>query len=910
MNNISNTEEIKENHGFKMIISKTEPPTETQSSITRESLIDQALDISKKIIFITAPAGCGKSLFMKQLYQHAVNDKYNVAWLTLDKRDNDLKRFLMYLNAMVQRLLPNHLISTPNIKNAGPGQYFIYKSDANNLIDTIASTPSPFYFFIDDVECIESPEVLQVIQDLLENLLEGQKIIIGSRGSNKLSSKTFETSGKLLKIGADNLRFTTQEVKDFFCVKESIKLSDDDISAIVRKTQGWAAAIRLTLLMLKTQKDHSKWIRHLSGQNTSIAAYLAENVLIGLEDNIRRFLIYTSVLEQPNSDICDFILDINDSIKILSDLFDKNLFISKLSPSLKSGLNTYKLHSLFREFLYEELKKINPSIITELNKKAAIWYAKNNLFRLATEHALSSNDINLTINIMDESIMNLVETGQLETSARWIDCIPNDQVLTRTNFQRAKAYTMIALHRYSDAEDALTQCKLISDSKNENLPIELTIQLSLLHEFSDRHNLTESDIKVFQGNITKENSILYGIAHNIIAYHQIAKNKLSEARETLALAKLGSDNDNTRTWSNTYTLCFEGLIDLIHGNIRGATARFDIAKSKATGASLGVANAFLSRVLYEKGDYVSASILLSEYLNIIRDTADIDTIIMAYRTASRLAFLEGNDHHVEILLSDLSDIGDSRGVVRPKASAWLEKSRYSIIRGDFESARRYLKLAENPKLWEQHQGFNLYANEFEDPQISRIRLNLVMGNTDTIIPEIENLLEKSITEGRIFRGVHLKNLLSQAYFLNGKTKKSAFIFEENINFCYKNTILQTILDEPWQLKELIDNYLLINNKKTSASKEYITKLQCKISLLTRYPGTFVQSTNPHINPLSKREMGIIKLVADGRANKEIAKLLCISENTVESHLKRINQKLETSNRTQAVSCAREIGILN
>jgi LuxR family transcriptional regulator, maltose regulon positive regulatory protein len=888
----------------RLLMGKLTVPVYTHDATVRYRLIEQMKQSDKRVTVVIAPAGFGKSMVLSQLYQSAEHEKIPAGWLTLDQRDNDLGRFLVYLNQAASRLLPFEILPPPNIELSGPGQYFGIKNSITSLISKIAGAPNPFYLFIDELEHIQNPEVLDIIQELIDYLPRDKKLIIGSRNIKGLSLSSLELSGQLLRIETSKLRFDAEEARTLFKKQQKPELSEKDIDLVLSRTQGWAAGIRLVLLSLKDKQEPSVWLESLSGSSENIARYLAENVLSKLSEQARTFLINTSILEQLNSDLCNSILERNDSDELLASFEQSNLFLSRISQPLEPGLISYRFHSLFKDFLFQELQRRNPSIILDLNRKAAHWFHNRKRFRLAVEHALCSEDSQLAADMMNECIMGLISVAQMETVAKWVDEIPEALCRQKINIQKAKAYAMISLHRYAEAEDALKTYRELSENSGEDVTQEVLVQLALLHEFSDRHDLTNEEIKQFR-NLEVDDPLLASIACNISAYHHIAHNHFEEALASLSIAQKIYKDSESQTWPKSYSYCFEGLIELIHGNLESATILFKTAQRGAQGAARSIASGFISRSLYEEDNVEEALNLIQEHIKTLRDTADIDSIIMSYRLAARCEFMKADHHKTDILLSELGNIGDRRGAIRIKASAWLEKCRFSLLKGDIESAHRYLTLGTNKEIWAVHSGFHLFANEIEDCQTANIRMSIITGHAESTLQQLKELIDSASTNKRLYRRTHLQNLLAQALFISGHHTESLQLLKNILQFCEPHGLVRLLADEPWYLADMLN---ISEPSLCHISKPYLQKLFCAIQRNNTDKIDSIKSQTFQ-NPLTPRETNLIKLVSDGRANKEIARLLEISENTVETHLRRINQKLETSNRTQAVSKARDIGVI-
>lgn len=895
-----------QNRKYNLLKSKFYKPRQTSDSIIRRKLCEKIILSNCSVALITAPAGFGKSVFMGQLYEYAIESKLNAIWLTIDSRDNDISRFLSYIYEAFSVLLSNTDISLFNNKNSGIKDYFSIQNEVISLIDAITSSDTPFIFFIDDLEAISNPEILNILQDLIESLQENQRIFIGTRSIHQLSLKKLELNGSLFKVGPDNLRFSLAETKDFIVERQGIDIDDEHVDIIHKKTQGWIAGLRLVALSLEGRRNCNDWIDRLSGQDTDIAEYLSENVLSQLPQTAREFLIRSSIFDTMNSDLCDFVLKRSDSHDILYSFEKSNLFITKIPSAWDDSLYAYRLHSLFRDFLLQELKKLDPEMVSVLHKRAAVRFKKKQRFSLAVEHALQSNDYRFAASMMNKCISYEIEVAQIDTVLRWLDAIPQEITNNYINIQRSRAFVMTSFHRYQDAEDALLNCRRLVKAKGATETQDEIIQFAWLHEFMDRHDLAIAEIKSISEDCKLQAPLLKVVAYNIIAYHHMALSQFDEAIAALSIAKKMNDSlPDSTSLAITYAHCFEGWISLIQGDADAALAKFEYSRELSEGIAHAISSVCLAQAYYEVDDRLGACSLINQRLKLIRDTADIDTIIIAYRLAARSAYHVGDMHSVEDLLSQLGDIGDIRGVSRPKAAAWLEKTRIRLLKGDFESAKRYLELGTKSDTWKSNSEFNLFANELENPATANIRLQLLTGQSREAIPLLEMLIDTATRKGRLMKRTHLQLLLAQALWASGNTETALDIFKSVLIFCQSSGFLRIIVDEPWYLQELID-HLDISDK--SVSEIYFQRLKNSTKPLPYRTSALIETQSVQ-NPLTKRENTLILLVGDGRSNKEIANLLGISENTVESHLKKINQKLGTRKRTEAVKKAREMGIM-
>lgn len=878
----------------RLIPGKLAAPLQSGDAIRRERLVAAVLDAPQALVAVVAPAGFGKTTLLAQLHEACAAAGHPLAWLTLDARDNDPRRFVTYLRAVISRftVVPEAVTIAP-----GPGHYFGLGAEAASLLDALAAA-GPCTLFLDEVEKVDAPEVLRLLQELFDAVQDGQRLVIGARSLNSFALSAQRLRGRLLHIEAQKLRFDADETRSFFATYPGRALETGEIAQVHARTEGWPAAIRLVALALSGQRDPARWLAALSGRTESIATYLAENVLYGLPPDAARFLVYSSVLEPLNGELCDAVLGRDDGAALLAGFARGNLF---LTPFAADTTPSFRFHALFRDFLQAELARLDPEAIPGLHRRAAAWYRTRRRYAPAVEHALAAGDATLAAGIMAECALDFVAIGQVETVAGWLDALSPATIAAQPELQRPRAYAMIALHRYAEAEDALVHCRRGACGGSA---LEVTILLALMHEFADRHDLARAEIAEYTPLIDSRKDMLNGIARNIMAYHAISRGAFGEAALLLAAAK-SAPQGHPDGWADTYAACFEGLIDLAQADPRSALARADAAAARAGGVGAAIAAVYRAQALYELDDDVGAWSLLEEQLSLIRAATDLDTAIICYRTAARAAFLAGSETHVELLLTELAELGDARGAPRPRAAAWLEKSRFALLRGDPEAARRHLDLGANPRLWSVHAGFELTAHDPEQPEVASLRLDLAAGAAERAIAPLRALVERAERGGRRLRRLFLQNLLAQAYDAAGQRPLALRTLEQALAAAAPCGVLRVFADEPWSLAGLLEEIAARPGRIDSA---FLRRLGGAVAKLDRRRVALAASRASRAL-LSPRETAILRLVADGRTNKEIARLLGVTDNTVETHLRRVNQKLETHTRIQAIARAREIGLL-
>lgn len=897
---MTNTEASERISGEKLWIGKLAPPELPTDAVPRTRIVEELSRCDVPIVLVVAPAGFGKTSLMRQAFDDCLAFGTPVAWLTLNRRDNDLRRFLNYLSATLSPFIT--FPDRPSLAASNPGVvYGATRDEAAPILDAITLSSVGFTLFIDEFECLTSPEVVRTIQELVLALNPGQRVIIGSRSMKLMPLTSLSLQGRVKKILADHLRFDDDETAQFFSRQSCLSLSEQDISLVKRRVEGWPAGLRLVSLALPRISEPTAWLEDLSGRMDGFADYLAENVLAHLGEKEQDFILRASALDRLSGSLCDSVLERSDSAQILSELYRANLFLTPVG----NGSEWFGFHPLFHEFLYDHLKRTAPAAIARLHRRAALWYLGEQRFPPAVDYALVSGDHDLAVTIIEQCAMDFVAASQLDTVASWLDQIPSAVIENKERIQNARAYAMTSLHRFDDARDALTRLRCIAAAEGRTVPPQVDLQMALINEWTDRNELTEAELAKAENRISADDGLQFGICQNIKANLAIMAGRFDAARQAVSSAKSAYQRAQLGRWSFTYTLCFEGVIDMIQGNARDATQRFETAWRDADGVGRELAGCYLADALYERDDLIRAGGLAEENMRSIRTSGSPDAIIVGFRAAARAAFLLGRKEFAESTLTELGDIGDMLSVPRLKVAAWLEKSRLALFSGDSEAAARYVRLAVSNQKWKIPELTVRYPLEIEDPDIAAIRLDLIMGKAGDAASRLETAIRGADQTTRGWRKLRLKVLLAQAYACMRKRGPALRLIEDALLAGGRNDFVRVFADEPWFLPDLIEE---VASRAPHISRRYMERIQAATRLIEfRQDEIVLEKVNVEFLTVKERE--IMYLVAEGRSNKEIARQLAITDNTVETHLRNINQKLGTKKRTEAVAKLRELGIL-
>lgn len=402
-----------------------------------------------------------------------------------------------------------------------------------------------------------------------------------------------------------------------------------------------------------------------------------------------------------------------------------------------------------------------------------------------------------------------------------------------------------------------------------------------------------------------------------LATLKVAANQFDDAIEILERSKISSATDR-KEFSVAYTQCIEGLVDLAQNRLRQAMAHFRVVISDTEShfdrrsITKSIAAIHLAEVLYEIGQTEEAERLLALYMAVVREYGPPDAVIIGYVVEARIAYNRGDVDRAFLRLSELEHLGLSCNLPRLIASAQLERARVAILTDNQLLAEKHLERASYPKAWESLQGLIMSANDIETLQLCRFRIQLCGSVKDDFIQEIKTAIKTAVAQRRLRRALKLNILLSKAQRISGHSRLSMRTLHSALESAAQNGQIRVFLDEGPSIVELIREFALArqNSSDSSLSSElsdFIKKILSTAGINIDQPDdTLIAASHVALSP---REAQILELLSLGLSNIKIAESIFVSETTVRAHLRKINVKLGASNRTQAVSIARRLGLI-
>jgi len=901
--------------GAGTLAAKLRPPLPSPFQVERRALCDAICAASfVKLVLVRAPAGFGKTTALLQCRARLAAAGMPTAWLTFDRADNDVTRFLTSLAAALDQILPPQ----PLLQDSG--------EQALAMLDRVARHDAPFTLFLDDLEAIHNPAVASLLWQVIDNLPPGARLVAGTRWVPATGMGRLRARGELLEIEPAQLRFSAHETEAFLRRARGLTLPAAAVDLLHRRTEGWPTALWLASVALERRDQPEPFIAGFSGSHAAIADYLVEDVFSHLEPGVQDFLLRTSILDQLCGPLCDALFDnppAADSAAVLARLERANLFLMPMEGERygergvagDESLAWYRYHSLFSSFLRAQLARRMGAEVPRLHLAASRWYEAQGRPIPAIEHALAAGDLPQALQRLEAAADDLLAQGRVRLLTRWLDAVPPAVMAQWPKLQVAHAWAVSLTRGPANAIGLLE--KIPKDQTTAELRAHMLALRHLLLAMMDRPDAA----RAFARNELPPLPLGYpfpdGILASSMARQAAAQGDYREARRLLASARQavsGSDANFVKIFSES----IEGIIDLRQGHLQQALARFRIAASTMLPNRFGrtngnaMAGLLLAEGLYETGDSGAAERLLNVYLPLARDLGLADQIIYAHLVLARIAFERGDVDRAYEWLTELQNLGHHRGLARLVLGAQLERARLALQQGNRHAAAEALQQAADA-IGEASGGSSVVggpvsgvASETDDLVSARLRLALLTKPDAATCDALADEFSEAIGGGRMRRALKLRILLAMACHALGDAARARREMEEALRFGAAEGFVRIFADEGEPLRPLVAEACASLREALPAA--YVERLLAACGVAPGREASRPTLPGP-IEPLTPKEQKVLQLLAEGFSNQAMGQRLFVSETTVRTHLRNINAKLRASNRTQAVAIARQMGLL-
>jgi LuxR family maltose regulon positive regulatory protein len=866
-------------------------PASQPGQLERSALLSQ-LDQREgvRLVLISASPGYGKTTLLQQHRERCLGQDRRVLWCNLDALDNDPQRLCQVLISGLRDIGLINAGDSPPVEPAHLEHW---------LLEHIAASHEAFTLLVDEFEVIDQPAALEFFQRLLKALPPEATLVIASRTTPQINLGRLRVRGELQEIDTEALRLSLEETTSYILQKRQLPLDSTEINSLHERTEGWISGIYLATLSLQRHGDPAAFIGSFNGASPALAEYFAEDVLARQTPQCQQFLLQTSVLSRFCPALCDAVCERDDSQAMIELLERNNLFVIATDDQRQ----WFRYHPLFADFLLYTLRQ-HPDKFEQQHQKASAWYFANERPVEALEHLFTAHAVDDAATQLVLHIDELVENGHASLLMRWLSRIPIEIRDLHPRLGIAYAWALLHARRHKDALQVL-ESPALAGEHHYVLPLLLLI--------GDRVGEALAAATEMLLQLGPQDRLQYRITAFVEVCSLFYTGRYDEARRKLNSAGMREAQQES-TYLRDVTDALEAMLDLTQGQLDSALTRADTAMRRNRESLAGtppvgfpVLQTIHCVLLYETDAVDEAQRRLQELLPYAREHAAADSLISTFVLQARIAYLQGDRPAWMRYLADLDQLGRITGSNRILCSSWLERARIATLENRLDNADHAMRAAEQLNDWDQ-PGVVLSANDVDTPFIGRERLRIAEGE-DRVEP-LRQALKVALDRNQYRRALKLRLLLTLALDGMKLHREALEQLTQALRFASHVGFIRTFLDEGAPLAAVLERWSVTfhgQEESLGIREGFVAQLlPANRGVKRAEPG----SEEPAASSLSTRELQVVRMLALGYRNREIAEKMFLSELTVKSHLRKINSKLGAGGRTEAVSIARNQGLLD
>jgi len=890
-----------------------------------------------KLTLIAAPAGFGKTTLVSEWVAARTEDRglrtetvtsslspqssalsTRVAWLSLDEGDSDPTRFLAYLVAALQMIAPT--IGAGVVGVLQSPQPPPIEAILTALLNDITTVPDKFILVLDDYHVIDAKSVDTVLTFLLEHLPPQMHLVVTTREDPHLPLARLRVRGQLTELRAADLRFTPAEAAEFLSQVMDLDLSAEEVAALESRTEGWIAGLQLAALSMRGRDDIAQFVRAFAGDNRYIVDYLVDEVLQRQPAPVRRFLLQTAILDRLHGSLCDAVTGQERGQAQLEALERGNFFVVPLDDNR----HWFRYHHLFADVLAAHLRAEQPEQVSTLHRRASEWYEHNGSATDAIRHALAAEDFERAADLVELAVPAMRRSRQEATMLGWLKALPDELIHCRPVLSVHYAGALLAGGELKGVEDRLRDAERWLDMTADGRERHQARSANMVVVDEEEFRRLPGAIAIYRAG----QALALGDVPETVTYARRAlelvpeEDHLGRGAATALLGLAYWTSGDLETAHRTYA---EGMARVhkaghLSDAISGAIARADIRIAQG-------------RLHEAMRTYEQALQLATEQGEpVLRGTADL------YVGMSEL-HREQNDLHaaMQCLLSS-KELGERTGLPQNRSRWCVAMARIREAQGDLDGALDLLHEAERlymrdffPNVrpvaalktrvwvaqgrlgealgWAREQGLSAhddlsYLREFEHITLARVLLARSKSDrADRSMREAIGLLERLLKAAeageRMGSVIEILVLLSLAHQIQGDIPAALAPLERALTLAEPEGYVRIFVDEGPPMAVLLEAAA-----KHGTAPNYVRRLLAALGKAEdRTP-----VKQGLIEPLSVRELDVLRLLRTDLSGPDIARELMVSLHTLRTHTNNIYTKLGINNRRAAVRRAEELGL--
>jgi LuxR family transcriptional regulator, maltose regulon positive regulatory protein len=876
---------------------------------------------ASNLMLVSAPAGFGKTTLLTEWLAAgpaAPADERLTAWLSLDRGDNHPASFWAYVIAALRTVAAG--IGESALALLQAGQPAAAEAVLTALLNDLAAIAGDIVLVLDDYHVIDAPSVQDGMAFLLDHLPPGLHLVIASRADPALPLARLRARGDLAEIRAAELRFTPDEAAAYLNGMMGLQLTARDVTVLEARTEGWIAALQLAALSMQGREDVAGFIDGFAGDDRYVVDYLAEEVLQRQPDRVQTFLLQTCILGRLSGPLCDAVTGLGGGKAMLEALDRGNLFLVPLDDRRR----WYRYHHLFADVLQARLLDEHPGQVPELHRRACAWYEQNGERSLAISHALAAGYYGRAADLVELAIRALRPTRQEAMVRRWLEELPDDVVRVRPVLSVTFAGALLMTGEIDGVEERLQDAERWLDPPTALHEGPRARPAEMVVADEEEYRRLPAAIAVYRAALTlARGEPARTVQHARQALHlSLEEDHLNRASAAgfLGLASWGSGD--LEAGHRAYSVCVDGLrragfiadilgcsialadIRITQGRLSEAMRTYEqalqLAGEQGGPVLRGTADmhAGISEIDCERGDLRAATQHLLTCQELGEHTGLTQHPYRLRVAMAQVAQAEGNLAGALDLLNEAERyyVSDFFPNVRPVPAL---RARVWIRQGRFGEALR----------WAREQDLSVdddlsYLREFEHITLARLLLARHEDErAERSLHEATGLLQRLLLAaeegGRTGRIIEIVMLQALAHHAQRDMPAAHASLGRAVTLAEPEGYARIFADEGPPIVPLLRAVA-----KQETRQNYARRLLATVG--TNEAGS---STATLIDPLSQRELDVLRLLGTELDGPAIARELMVSLNTMRTHTKNIYAKLEVTSRRAALRRAAELDLL-
>jgi len=884
--------------------------------------LDQGLDSG--MVLVSAPAGYGKTVLLADWVRRGQRP---VAWLSLDAGDNDPARFWRHAVAALDRARPGvaermgQLLGSP----VPPSLHGLVTALINELSQPGAGD---VLLVLDDYHVIGSQQVHASVGFLLEHRPPGLHLVLASRSDPPLALPRLRARGQLAELRTADLRFTADEAAALLqqvAPGPGVALPDADVAALAAHTEGWAAGLQLAALSLRGQTGAAGFVAAFTGSHRYVLDYLAEEVLERQTEQVREFLLETSVLERLSGPLCDAVTGRAGSQVLLEQVERAGLFLVPLDDVR----GWWRYHQLFADLLRARLQQERPGHAALLHRRAVVWHEEHGLADHAIRHAVAAGEMTWAARLIEQHFdAAFYLRGEGSTVRRWLAMLPPEQAGSRPRLLLAQARLALLNGRTEEAESLLNSAERgFADAADESFEPSAGKAASLLVNVPAAVALLRVQIAEFRGDaedaavfalraraeIVEGESMLCSLTRWYLGMAEWLQGRPAEAERALSPAAAqgaAAGEGFLAAWACHILVQAQraqGRLDAVVGTCQ-RTLEITAPSGQSVAPAAGAAYVGLGEVAYQRNELDVALQHVTEGIALSRQLVYTAPLASGLVTLAWIRQATGDPAGAMDAIDEAGRFAPGpavNGLLNPVPA---QRAQLLLAQGDVVGAARWTEEKGLGRGDEPH-----YPSEPEHLLLARVLL--AQGQPDYALALLDRLYTAAVSQDRIGSVIEAGALRALALAASGEQAAAVTALAGALTLACPQGYVRVFTDEGPPMAALLGRLISAQRAGHAAAE---VPLDCLARLRRSFDA--VHATPDHgrgtatavpgiVEPLTSREQEVLGMLAAGRPNQAIASQLVVTPDTVKKHVTHILGKLGAGNRTEAVARARQLGLL-